>query len=117
MIFHIKTHRGTVRAFLIDSIKLRFLMLKSRETASVLVRYVSRFYDKLAFKRQNGNIYFAVEFALLSKNHGKRSKKYGTLCGRPKRSLAENGRVRYGTLGYATVRYGHGRRINSDPLL
>jgi hypothetical protein len=27
MIFHIKTHRGTVRAFLINSIKIRFLML------------------------------------------------------------------------------------------
>jgi hypothetical protein len=42
----------------------------------------------------------------LSKNHGKRSKKYGTLRGRPKRSLAENGRVRYGTVRYGTVRYG-----------
>jgi hypothetical protein len=105
-------------------------MLKSRKTASVLARYGLRFYEKLAFKRQNGKIYIAVEFALLSKNHGKRSQKYGTLCGRPKRSLAENGRVRYGTYGtlrydtvrygtgrYGTVRYGHGRRINSDPLL
>ena len=48
-----------------------------------------------------------VEFALLSKNHGKRSKKYGTLRGRLKRFLTENG----------TVRYGHGKRINSEPLL
>jgi len=47
------------------------------------------------------------EFALLSKNHGKRSKKYGTLRGRLKRFFTENG----------TVRYGHGRRINSEPLL
>jgi len=39
-----------------------------------------------------------VEFALLGKNHGKRSKKYGTLCGRPIRTLAENGRVRYGKM-------------------
>jgi hypothetical protein len=69
-------------------------MLKSRKTVSVLVRYGSRFYEKLAFKRQNGKI---VEFTLLSKNHGKRSKKYGTLRGRPKRSLAENGTLRYGT--------------------
>jgi hypothetical protein len=76
-----------------------------------LVRYGSRFYEKLAFKRQNDNILIAEEFALLRKNHEKRSKKYGTLCGRPKRSLAENGTlryatVRYGTLRYATVRYG-----------
>jgi hypothetical protein len=40
-------------------------------------------------------------------NHGKQSKEYGTLCGRPKRFLAENGRVRYG----------HGGRVNSDTLL
>jgi hypothetical protein len=73
-------------------------MLKSRKTVSVLVRYGSRFYEKLAFKQQNGNIQFAVEFALLSKNHGKRSQKYSTLCGRPKRSLAENGMVRYDTV-------------------
>jgi hypothetical protein len=46
---------------------------------------------------------------LLGKNHGKRSKKYGSLCGRLKRSLAENGRVRYGTVRYGTVRDGTGR--------
>ena len=39
MIFHIKTHRGTVRAFLINSIKIRFLVLKLRKTVSVLVRF------------------------------------------------------------------------------
>ena len=49
MLFHIKT----LRAFLIDSIKLMFLMLKSRKTVSVLVRYGSRFYEKLAFKREH----------------------------------------------------------------
>jgi hypothetical protein len=67
-------------------------MLKSRKTVSVLVRDGSRLNEKLAFKRQNSK--FAVDFALLRKNHGKRSKKYGTMCGRPKRSLAENGAVR-----------------------
>jgi hypothetical protein len=56
MLFHIKMHRVTVRAFLIDSIKLRFKMLKSRKTVRVLVRYGSRLYEKLAFKRQNGKI-------------------------------------------------------------
>jgi hypothetical protein len=81
LLFHIKT----LRAFLIDSIKLRFLMLKSRKTVSVLVRYGSRFYEKLALKQQNGKIYIAVEFALLRK----RSQKYGTV-----------------TVGYGTVRYG-----------
>ena len=50
MIFHIKTHRGTVRAFLINSIKIRFLMLKSRKTESVLVRYGSRLNEELALK-------------------------------------------------------------------
>jgi opacity protein-like surface antigen len=108
MLFHIKTHRGTVGDFLINSIKIRFLMLKSRKTVSVLVRDGSRLNEKLAFKRQNSK--FAVDFALLRKNHGKRSKKYGTLCGRHKRSSRE-------TVGYVTVRYGHGRRINSDLLL
>ena len=47
------------------------------------------------------------EFGLLGKNHGKRSKKYSTLCGRPIRSM----------LNKCSVRFGHGRRINSDPLL
>jgi len=51
MIFRIKTHRGTVRAFLINSIKIRFLMLKSRKTVSGLVRYGSRLKEKLASKR------------------------------------------------------------------
>jgi hypothetical protein len=57
-----------------------------------------------SFLFANSNIsvkYYSKDFpsvALLSKNHGKRSKKYGTLCGRPKRSLAENGTVRYGTV-------------------
>jgi hypothetical protein len=50
MIFHIKTHRGTVGAFLTNSIKIRFLMLKSRKTASVLVRYGSGLNEKLALK-------------------------------------------------------------------
>jgi hypothetical protein len=45
-----------VRAFLIDSIKLRFLMVKSRKTVRVLERYGSRLYEKLAFKWQNGKI-------------------------------------------------------------
>ena len=58
-----------------------------------------------------------LSFAFSRINHGKRSKKYGTLYGRPKRSLEENGRVRYATLRYGTVRYGHGRWINSDSLL
>jgi len=31
------------------------------------------------------------EFALLSENHGKRTKKYGKLWDLPNRSLAENG--------------------------
>ena len=56
LIFHIKTLRRTVRAFLVNSGKLRFLMLKSRKTASVLVRLGSRLNEKLAFKRQNGKI-------------------------------------------------------------
>ena len=38
------------------------------------------------------------------KNHGKRSKKHGTLC--PKRSLAKNGRVWYGMVRYDTALYG-----------
>jgi hypothetical protein len=77
-------------------------MLKSRKTVSVLVRYGSRFYENLALKRQNGNIYIAVEFALLSKNHGKRSKKYGTLYDQNSlsRKMVQNGTVRYGTLRY-----------------
>ncbi len=54
MIF--KTHRGTVRAFLIYFTKIRFLMLKSRKTVSVLVRYGSRLNEKFALKRWNGNI-------------------------------------------------------------
>jgi hypothetical protein len=56
MLFHLEMHRGTVRAFLIDSIKLSFLMLKSRKMVLVLVRYGSRLNEKLAFKRQNGKI-------------------------------------------------------------
>jgi hypothetical protein len=35
------------------------------------VWYGSRFYEKLPFKRQNGKIYIALEFALLRKYHGK----------------------------------------------
>ncbi len=60
-------------------------MLKSRKTVSVLVWYGSRLNDK--FK---SHFEFALkdEFALLGKNHRKRTKKYG-----------------------------HGRRINSEPLL
>jgi hypothetical protein len=46
----------SLRIFLINSVKLRFLMLKSRKTVLVLVRDGSRFYEKLAFKRPNGNI-------------------------------------------------------------
>jgi hypothetical protein len=45
-----------VRAFLINSIKIRFLMLKSRKTVRVLVRYGSRLDEKLAFKRKNVKI-------------------------------------------------------------
>ena len=95
MIFHIKTHSGTIRAFLINSIKISFLMLKLRKTARVLVRNVSRFFEILASKRQNDEI-LIVEIVLLRENHGKRSKKYGTLCGRlgPSRK----------TVGYGTVR-------------
>jgi hypothetical protein len=85
-------------------------MSKLRKMVSVLARYGSRLNEKLTFERQIGKIKIAVEIALLRKNHGKRSKKYGTLCGRPKRSLTE-------TVGYGTVRHGHGRRINSEPLL
>jgi hypothetical protein len=71
-------------------------MLKLRKTARVLVRNVSRFFEILASKCQNDEI-LIVEIVLLRENHGKRSKKYGTLCGRPKRSLAKKGRLRYGT--------------------
>jgi hypothetical protein len=70
-----------------------------------LVRYGSRFYEKLAFKRQNGKISIAVEFALLSKNHRKRSQKYTVCC-----PVDQNGASRktVGTVRYYTVRYGHG---------
>jgi hypothetical protein len=40
-------------------------MLKSRKTVRVLVRYGSHLYEKLAFRA-------------FTKNHGKRSKEYGT---------------------------------------
>jgi hypothetical protein len=49
----------------------------------------ARLYENLALKRFNGKILITVEFALLRKNNGKRSKKYGTH---------------------------NGRRINSEPL-
>ena len=49
---------------------------------------------KISVKTVKRKLLKAVEFALLGKNHGKRTKKYGTLCGRPKRSLAENGTAR-----------------------
>ena len=70
-------------------------MLKLRKTARVLVRNVSRFFEILASKRQNDEI-LIVEIVLLRENHGKRSKKYGTLGGRfvPSRK----------TVGYGTVR-------------
>ena len=75
-----------------------------RENLEFASRYGSRSSNKfhqikvLNFKKtKNGQCFGTVRFALLRKNHGKRSKKYGTLRGRPKRSLTENGRVRYGT--------------------
>jgi hypothetical protein len=55
MIFHIKRHRGAVRAYLISSIKISFLMLNSRKTVSVFSRYGSRLNEKLASKRQHLN--------------------------------------------------------------
>jgi hypothetical protein len=72
-------------------------MLKSRKTVRVLVRYGSRFYEKLVFKRQNLN---RGRFRAFKQKSRKTVIKvrYATLCGRPKRSLAENGRVRYGTV-------------------
>jgi hypothetical protein len=87
-----------VRVFLINSVKLRFLMLESRKTVRVLVQY--------ALKRKISVKTGTFKFALLRKNHVKRSKKYGTLCGRLERSL------RSGTLRYSTLKW-----INSDPLL
>jgi hypothetical protein len=62
----------------------------------------SRFYEKLAFKRQNRNIRIVVIAVSLKKKSRKKVKtrKYGTLRGRPKRTLAENGTdtVRCGTV-------------------
>ena len=40
-----------------------------------------------------------------TKKSWKTVKNYGTLCDRPKRSLAENGTVRYGTVRYESERY------------
>ena len=42
---------GTVRAFLINSIKVRLLMLSSRKKFHVLTRYGSSFNEIFAFKR------------------------------------------------------------------
>ena len=89
-----KTHRGTVRAFLITSMKSRFLILKSRKTVRVLLRFGSRFYEKLAFTWQYLNRGRVRAFTKKSRKTDQ--KLYGTLCGQPKRSLTENGRVRYG---------------------
>ena len=72
MIFHIKTHRGTVRAFLMNSIKIRFLMLKSRKTVRVLVRYGSRLYEKLALKREHLNRGRVRAFKLKSRKTDKK---------------------------------------------
>jgi hypothetical protein len=102
MLLHIKTLRCTVRAFLINSIKLRFLMLKLRKTVIVLARYGSRLNEKLPFKRQNGQIYIAVEFALLQK-----------ITENVQKSIA----VDLNGPSWKTVRYGHDRRINSETLL
>jgi hypothetical protein len=129
------------------------------------LRYGSRFSNKFHRNKlfnieltNNGSCFGTVRFALLRKtsvqtverynlNHGrvrafkqksrKTVKKERYAVRSTKRSLPENGRVRYGsprygtvrygtlrygtlrygTLRYATVRYGHGRRINSDSLL
>jgi hypothetical protein len=90
ILFHIKTLRSTVCAFPINSIKISFLVLKSRKTISELARFVLKRKMTSYLNGKMGKFKIAKEFALLRKNHGMR-------CGRPHKK---------------TVRW-----INLEPLL